>query len=91
MRYLIAFFLIFLFTSCSEKTGENREAIWIEETAEGYNIYSGENKEILLEYTGRNSDSLTLALLEEIYFTAREHRTGKAKYEPTSVNFTLQK
>jgi hypothetical protein len=69
-------FTIILFTSCKEpepiETKIDLDGMFnITKTDVGFNIYSNTG-ELILEFTKRNSDSLSLRTLDYIYETARE-------------------
>lgn len=99
MRAPLIILLSFVILSCEgkrEQTEGSVETIQIEQTGEGYNIYTPEN-ELLLEFTRNNTDSLSLETLSYIYQVSREGSTkrgrpvNKDKKPITSGNLTFQK
>lgn len=62
-----------LLIGCNEKrpVQNNSAILYISKTDSGFNIYPNK-KELLLDYTKLNCDSLSLETLNEIYSTAKE-------------------
>ena len=94
---VIALIGFIILLSCNKsKLDEKALIIYIAPTGEGYEIYS-KDKELLLEFTKRNTDSSSLETLGYIYETSKENRAtppdeeNKENKALTSVKFALQK
>lgn len=72
MKRLLVVLSLILF-SCNNDSYEvkDSEKIFIEKTKLGYDIYSGKG-ELILEFTNRNCDSLSLSTLEYVFDVAKE-------------------
>ena len=70
MKKYLALSLLLL-TTFTFESKEKYQQIFITPTAEGYNVYSNK-KELLLEFTKMNTDSLSLETLKYIYDVAEE-------------------
>ncbi len=85
--YLISCLLIF---ACETNTQEESQIVSISQTPQGYNIYSNSG-ELLLEFTKRNCDSLSLNTLSYIFETSKEFNVDpnkfKQQYKGNSKNF----
>jgi len=75
--FILILFTIF-FTSCTKENikpdkfdPKDKGVIYITKTKVGFNIYSNRG-ELILEYTKRNCDSLSLETLNDIYETTKE-------------------
>lgn len=99
MRAALLILFGFVILSCNserEQPEGSVETIRIEQTGEGYNIYTPE-RELLLEFTRNNTDSSSLETLSYIYQVSREGSTKKGKpvnkdkKQVTSGNLTFQK
>lgn len=77
-QFLIAILFCLLFISCFQKNEkpthsllQSKGTVLITKTKVGFNIYSNQGA-LILEYTNRNCDSLSLQTLDDIYETALE-------------------
>lgn len=64
-------FIIILSCNNKAKLDERAQTISIMPTAQGWEVYSKE-KELLLEFTKENTDSLSLETIKYIYETSKE-------------------
>lgn len=76
MKTILIFLILFTLVGCNSNTSNESNitpeaTIYITKTEVGYNIYSNKGN-LILEYTKRNCDSLSLKMLEDIYYTAKE-------------------
>lgn len=65
-----------LLTCFTFDTEEKQQKIYFTRTAVGFNVYSAQ-KELLLEFTKTNTDSLSLETLKYIYEVAEEFNNKK--------------
>lgn len=78
MKKLILFSL-FIF-ACETNTKNESQLVSISQTQEGHNIYSN-GGELLLEFTKRNCDSLSLSTLAYIFETSIEFNVDSNNFK----------
>ena len=79
MKKILVIFA-FLIMTCSSEPNEKAEPIFILKTNQGFSIYS-HDKELLLELSNINTDSLSLETLRYICEVANEYREHPDRFK----------